>query len=81
MSQGQTCSIGLTIWDGIEDPDHLVARADEALYHAKRHGRNRLAVHDGQRVRVSSYEGAGLTDRPVSTGLSATDLDVLIPAS
>jgi diguanylate cyclase (GGDEF)-like protein len=53
VSQGQTCSIGLTVWDGHEDPDHLVSRADEALYHAKRSGRNRMAVHDGERVRDS----------------------------
>jgi diguanylate cyclase (GGDEF)-like protein len=51
VSRGQTCSIGLTVWDGLEDPDHLVSRADEALYYAKRNGRDRLAVHDGKRVR------------------------------
>jgi diguanylate cyclase (GGDEF)-like protein len=78
VSQGQTCSIGLTVWDGIEDPDHLVARADEALYHAKRHGRNRLAVHDGQRVRESGHEGAGLTSAS-NDPRRTTGLDDLVP--
>lgn len=53
VTQGQTCSIGLTVWDGHEDPDHLIARADVALYHAKRTGRNKVAVHDGRQVRDS----------------------------
>ena len=80
VSQGQTCSIGLARWDGFEDPDHLVARADEALYHAKRLGRNRLAVHDGQRVRDAGHEGPGPTNKSVSNDpLPATDLDDLIP--
>ena len=71
VSQGQTCSIGLAVWDGIEDPEHLVSRADEALYHAKRHGRNRIAIHDGRRVRDSDYQAPAA---PISTGF-----DVLIP--
>ncbi len=39
---GSTCSAGLACWDGDEEIAALVARADEALYLAKRRGRNRL---------------------------------------
>jgi diguanylate cyclase (GGDEF)-like protein len=60
VSHGQTCSIGLTVWDGREDPDQLVSRADEALYHAKRTGRNKVAVHDGVRLRDSDLQGTDL---------------------
>jgi diguanylate cyclase (GGDEF)-like protein len=60
VSRGQTCSIGLTVWDGLEDPDQVVTRADEALYQAKRTGRNRLAVHDGTGVRDCVDPGADL---------------------
>jgi diguanylate cyclase (GGDEF)-like protein/PAS domain S-box-containing protein len=41
---GQTCSAGIAQWDGAESPEALVARADAALYEAKRDGRDRLAV-------------------------------------
>jgi diguanylate cyclase (GGDEF)-like protein len=41
---GQTFSAGLAQWDGVETSDELVARADAALYTAKRGGRNRVEV-------------------------------------
>jgi diguanylate cyclase (GGDEF)-like protein len=40
--RGQTCSGGAAEWDGIEAPDALMRRADDALYAAKRAGRNRI---------------------------------------
>jgi diguanylate cyclase (GGDEF)-like protein len=43
---GITCSGGVVRWDGQEDEAALMARADEALYRAKRGGRDRLAVRD-----------------------------------
>jgi diguanylate cyclase (GGDEF)-like protein/PAS domain S-box-containing protein len=39
-----TCSMGLALWDGQESADGLLHRADEALYRAKREGRDRLEV-------------------------------------
>lgn len=51
MPHEQTCSIGFALWDGEECEDSLVSRADQALYHAKHHGRNRIAFHDGQHTR------------------------------
>jgi len=41
----QTFSAGIAAWTGDEAPEHLVARADEALYRAKRAGRNRVMLH------------------------------------
>ncbi len=42
--RGQTCSAGLAEWDGREDADELIARADAALYEAKGGGRDRTVV-------------------------------------
>ena len=41
---GRTCSIGVAQWDGAEDTDELIARADEALYRAKDTGRDRVVT-------------------------------------
>ena len=38
----QTASAGLAWWDGSETPGELIERADQALYNAKRGGRDRL---------------------------------------
>ena len=39
-----TVSVGIAEWDGSEEWRDLVARADAALYHAKREGRDRVAL-------------------------------------
>lgn len=41
---GQRVSVGLVCWDGIEDANRLMARADAALYEAKRSGRDRVVA-------------------------------------
>lgn len=41
VTHNQTCSIGYATWDGVESPEHLLARADAALYDAKLAGRDR----------------------------------------
>ena len=41
---GQSCSAGLACWDGTENADDLLGRADTALYEAKQRGRDRTVV-------------------------------------
>ena len=45
---GQTVSAGVATWDAGEPPEQLVARADTALYVAKRTGRNRIVAAGDQ---------------------------------
>lgn len=47
---GVTMSVGLTSWDGIEDPVTFIDRADRALYQAKNSGRDRV-------VSIAAYTG------------------------
>jgi diguanylate cyclase (GGDEF)-like protein/PAS domain S-box-containing protein len=42
IPEGETCSGGVASWDGREGPESLVNRADDALYRAKREGRDRV---------------------------------------
>lgn len=44
VPKGQTCSAGIACWDGHEHTDDLIARADTALYKAKRTGRDTIIV-------------------------------------
>ena len=41
---GQTCSAGLTTFQPGETADAFVSRADEALYKAKKSGRDRVVI-------------------------------------
>lgn len=41
LPDGQTCSAGVTVWDGSESAQEVLARADAALYEAKHLGRDR----------------------------------------
>jgi diguanylate cyclase (GGDEF)-like protein len=65
VARGQTCSIGVTEWRPTEQPAQVVARADEALFEAKRGGRDRIVWHDTTgSTTVMSVEGQPPTRKP-----------------
>jgi diguanylate cyclase (GGDEF)-like protein len=52
VARGQTCSMGVTEWQPGEDPSEATARADHAMYEAKKGGRNQISVHDRAGLRL-----------------------------
>ncbi len=56
--RGQRASAGVAVWDGRETAEHLLGRADRALYAAKDAGRDRVGVDDPER-------GRWVTEAPV----------------
>jgi diguanylate cyclase (GGDEF)-like protein len=54
---GQTFSAGAAEWDFISDPAEAVARADAALYAAKRAGRNRVVAAPASELEVARTKG------------------------
>jgi diguanylate cyclase (GGDEF)-like protein len=44
LPEGRTVSIGVAQWNGLEDAEALLARADRALYEAKQSGRGCVSV-------------------------------------
>lgn len=63
---GQTCSVGVAGWDGVETGPELVARADLAMYVAKNSGRDRVLVAELRRA-------PQLLDPAVVTGSADVD--------
>jgi GGDEF domain-containing protein len=59
LPHGQTCSVGVAVWDGVETAATLVDRADRALYRAKALGRDRIEL-DGRESGPSPGPGRGL---------------------
>jgi PleD family two-component response regulator len=46
--------VGLAAGDGQSAPEAIISRADEALYQAKREGRNQLAMFSEGTIRLYS---------------------------
>ena len=74
---GQTCSFGVAEWDQREAAEAMVARADAALYEAKRSGRNRsVSAPTDQTLEIGhaadTARWAGTVREILSTGRDGT---------
>ncbi|MBB2901132.1 diguanylate cyclase (GGDEF)-like protein [Kineococcus radiotolerans] len=77
VPHGQTCSIGVATWDRAEVPPAVLARADAALYRAKRTGRDRT-VHAEDRAGDDAGDRAG--GRGAVRGAAAGSAPAALPA-
>jgi diguanylate cyclase (GGDEF)-like protein len=57
VTENQTCSAGVALWDGKETPAELLARADAALYAAKLAGRDRTHLATERETAPAPTEG------------------------
>ena len=69
VTGGQTCSIGVAVRRDEEAAAQAMARADQALYDAKRAGRNRTTWHGSD-----GPSGADAADRQAPIGLAHSRL-------
>jgi diguanylate cyclase (GGDEF)-like protein len=59
VPEGQTCSAGCAVWDGLETSSALLTRVDDALYVAKTRGRDRTVVDGRATVEPSGVAPTG----------------------
>lgn len=69
MAGHLTCSFGVAQFQGNQPQDGLISNADWALYHAKNHGKNQVAVFDQGTTRTWQRQcpdlpGSGATPSP-----------------
>jgi diguanylate cyclase (GGDEF)-like protein len=62
MPRGESCSAGIACWDGAESVTDLLARADHALYGAKRNGRDQSALAEVGTLELAA-DSLGVHDR------------------
>lgn len=72
-----TCSAGIAEWNGWEAPDELLARADVALYTAKRTGRNRSVAAGSAPAGPTSDIGRVRWRNAVRAALASHQVDVV----
>ncbi len=70
-----TISLGVASWPvaHASTPEEIVACADGAMYYAKEHGRNQVALNDGDRVMPASSLQQALNTHPTSCSYPQPD--------